>query len=219
MNLDELYRKELPDPNLADPSGLLFLSEGFSPELSIAACMKGIFPWTDDGTVVGWYSPVVRSVITIETAHVPRRVLRYLRTSNYQIKTDHRPKEVIYMCSQIPRSDSEASWITSKFIEHYSNLVDLGYVSSVEVWQDRLLVGGVFGLRIRDVFFGESMFSLVDSASSLAMSYLIEQVQAKELSLIDCQVSSAHLHRFGAVDIPRREFLKVLKTIFDIRLA
>ncbi len=215
MELKELYKNELPDPNLADPSGLLFVSEGFDPALTLTAYMKGVFPWTDDGDIVGWYSPVTRPVITRESAHVPRRIKRYLRTKQYRITVNECPNMVIYQCSQVPRKFSKTSWITERFIRHYDELIDFGYVLSVEVWNHNLLIGGLFGLVLEQVFFGESMFSVADCASNYAFAYLIESLLGKQFVLIDCQVTSDYLTRFGAVEIPRRKYIKLLQEIYN----
>lgn len=198
-----------PDPELADEDGLLAVGGDLSAERLLLAYRNGIFPWYSDDTPVLWYAPHERFVLFPEKVKISSTMRKLLSTEKFRITIDQAFPEVIKACANIPREGEPGTWITSDMQKAYINLFRLGYAHSVEVWENELLVGGLYGVLINDVFCGESMFSKVSNASKAALIWLC---QNKNYSLIDCQVYTSHLESLGAEFISRSIYLGYLKT-------
>lgn len=203
-----------PDPRQAldEPNGLLAAGGDLSPERLIEAYRNGIFPWFDESTPIMWWSPDPRMVIYPGRLHVSRRLARRLRKPDYRVTLDQAFGKVIEACADSSlRPDQGGTWITPEMIEAYTRLHELGFAHSIEVWSDEELIGGLYGLGIGRVFFGESMFSRRRDGSKIAMAWLDAQLRAWGFALMDCQVESPHLYRMGAVELPREDFLALLE--------
>ncbi len=204
-----------PDVNtaLAEPDGLLAASETLSPELVLDAYQQGIFPWYSDGQPVLWWSPDPRCVLYPDHFHVSRSFKRTLNNNPFEIKTNTAFREVMLSCAE-PRTnlkDNEqaGTWITATMLEVYCRLHQSGYAHSVECWHQEKLVGGIYGLLLGDIFFGESMFSRMKDASKTAMHYICNNIKPY---MIDAQVTSRHLQTLGAEEIERQQFVKLLQS-------
>lgn len=202
---------EFPPVELAldEPNGLLAAGGDLTPERIIKAYCQGIFPWYNDDQPILWWSPDPRSVIYPEQLHISRSLAKTLRRNTFQVTLDTAFETVLKACAA-PRQDEHGTWITAEIHVAYTQLYQLGIAHSVEAWQDGKLVGGLYGLAIGRVFFGESMFSLATDASKVAFVKLTQQLQKWGFTLIDCQVSSSHLNSLGAVEIPRQTFISLL---------
>ena len=199
-----------PKPELADEDGLLAVGGDLSAERLVLAYQNGIFPWYSDESPVLWYAPHERFVLFPEKVKISSTMRKLMKTGKFQITFDQAFPEVIRFCANIPREDQPGTWINADMQAAYINLFQLGYAHSVEVWENDLLVGGLYGLHINRVFCGESMFSTVSNASKAALIYLC---QIKDYSLIDCQVYTSHLESLGAEFISRSRYLDYLKAI------
>ena len=191
---------------LAEPDGLLAAGGDLTPEWLLSAYQQGIFPWYEEGQPILWWSPDPRLVLRPEALHVSRSLRKLLRKQTYRVTMDRDFPGVIAACAE-PRRESSGTWITDDMQAAYCRFHEVGYAHSVEVWEGAELVGGLYGVAIGEIFFGESMFSRQTDTSKVAMVYLARQLQCWGYRLIDCQVASPHLRSLGAVEIPRREFL------------
>lgn len=200
-----------PDIDLAlsDPNGLLAAGGDLSPERLLQAYSSGIFPWFEEDQPVLWWSPDPRMVLFPEDLHVSKSLQKTLNKSPYSVTLDKAFAEVIACCAQ-PRGDSPGTWITDEMQAAYTQLFQAGHAHSVEVWLEEDLVGGLYGVALGQLFFGESMFSFENNASKIALVHLVKQLQRWNYKLIDCQVSSEHLESLGAIEISRVEFRQQL---------
>lgn len=194
---------------LREPDGLLALGGDLSPTRLLNAYRQGIFPWYSDGQPILWWSPDPRSILVPDHLHVSRSLRKALRKAPYRITLDQAFDQVIQACSE-PRDYADGTWITAEMLAAYRQLHEIGYAHSVEAWHDNTLVGGLYGLALGRAFFGESMFSRATDASKIAFVHLARQLQNWGFGIIDCQVQSSHLGRFGATNIPRESFLELL---------
>lgn len=200
-----------PSPSLAldDPNGLLAVGGDLSPERILAAYHQGIFPWFNPGDPILWWSPSPRTVIYPHQLHISKSLRKTLSRGTYQVTFDHCFSEVMRACAA-PRDYADGTWISEEIIAGYSALHARGFAHSVEVWQqldtEKKLVGGLYGMALGRVFFGESMFSRADNASKVGFAHLVQQLLAWDFHLIDCQVANDHLFSLGAVEIPREIF-------------
>ena len=201
--------EEFPDVKYATDDGLLALGGDLSPERLLYAYRKGIFPWYNPGEPILWWSPDPRCVIIPQDYRPSRSLKKSIRKENFEFTLDHCFEKVISQCAA-PRAHGPNTWITSDMREAYIGLHDLGHAHSVETWKDDQLVGGLYGICLGQMFFGESMFSTVSDASKAALCFLISKLIEWDFQLIDCQITSAHLLSLGAVEIPRKEFIKRL---------
>ncbi|MDR3089082.1 MAG: leucyl/phenylalanyl-tRNA--protein transferase [Desulfobulbaceae bacterium] len=190
-----------PPPELAEADGLLAIGGDLRPERLVAAYRQGIFPWYSQGGPILWWFISPRLVLYPEELHISRRLGRVLRHTPFQVRFDTAFAEVIGQCATTRRASGQGTWITAAMRLAYGEMRRLGYAHSVECWQGDHLVGGLYGLRLDRVFFGESMFSLVDDASKIAFAALVARAKALGIRLIDCQTTTAHLLRFGAREI------------------
>jgi len=176
------------------------------PELLLRAYAHGLFPMGDDRTgTVRWYSPDPRAHLPLDDVHVPHNLRRRVRQQEFAVTTDTVFDDVIRACA-----DRDRTWITPRIIRAYTRLHDRGYAHSVECWQENTLAGGLYGVALGGAFFGESMFFRVSNASKVALVHLVRQMQAGGFTLLDTQYSTAHLERFGVVEIPRPDYLERL---------
>ena len=196
---------------LREPDGLLAAGGDLSPGRLLHAYRSGIFPWFDDGQPILWWSPDPRCVLRPREFQTSSRMRRTIRSSSAEITINRSFSEVIRFCSG-PRRSEQGTWITADMIEAYETLHEDGWAHSIEVREDDTLVGGLYGLAIGRMFFGESMFSHRPNASKLAMLGLTEILENNAFEMIDCQVVSQHLLTLGAVAIPREEFAAHLQS-------
>lgn len=203
-----------PDIDLAlsDPNGLLAAGGDLSPQRLLQAYSSGIFPWFEEGQPVLWWSPDPRMVLFPEDLRISRSLLKALKKHPYRVTMDKAFPDVIACCAQ-PRGGSPGTWITDAMQAAYTQLFDSGHAHSVEVWREDTLVGGLYGVALGQLFFGESMFSFETNASKIAFVNLVKQLQQWNYKLIDCQVSSEHLESLGAIEISRDEFRRQLQVL------
>lgn len=201
-----------PNPEEADKEGLLAVGGDLSVKRLIHAYRSGIFPWFDDYQPILWWSPDPRMIMFLDDFKVSKSLEKIIHKNKFTITYNTCFREVIRNCSQIKREGQQGTWITSQMQEAYLQLYEIGLATSVEIWLDDELVGGLYGIDLIDkkVFCGESMFSKVSDASKVGFYYLVAKLKAKNYQLIDCQMYTAHLERLGAKEIPRNEFLKYL---------
>jgi len=180
------------------------------PERLLLAYSRGIFPWYSKGQPILWHSPDPRMVLLIEDLTVPRSLRKTLKKSPFDITLDTAFPEVVEACASVPRPDQRGTWITPAMRKAYSELYRLGLAHSAEAWHEKRLVGGLYGVSLGGAFFGESMFTKVADASKLAFVTLVRQLQHWGINLVDCQVYTEHLARFGATEWPRSRYLAAL---------
>ena len=174
----------------------------------LSAYASGWFPMAVAPGEIRWYSPDPRGIIPLDTFHVPRRLARSLRTSGFEIRLDTSFRTVIESCAA--REDADGDWIDGEIVESYCALHALGFAHSVETWQEGVLVGGLYGVALKGAFFGESMFHRVTDASKAALVALVERLRERGHTLLDTQWVTGHLSQFGAAEIPRRRYLRLL---------
>jgi len=202
------------DQALEDPNGLLAAGGDLTPERLVSAYRMGIFPWYSPGEPILWWSPSPRCVITPDELHVSRSMRKRLKKDDYTVQFDKNFAAVIAACSE-PRKGEDGTWITRDIQNAYNQLHQLGIAHSVEVYMDGELVGGLYGLAIGKLFFGESMFSRKRDASKIALIKMVEQLEKWGYALIDCQVSNEHLFSLGAYEISRESFQNYLDKYLD----
>ncbi|MDT8282369.1 MAG: leucyl/phenylalanyl-tRNA--protein transferase [Gammaproteobacteria bacterium] len=211
---------KFPDVNTAldEPDGLLAVSEKLSPELVIQAYRQGIFPWYSDGQPVLWWSPDPRCILYPEKFHISHSFQRALNNTSIEIKTDTVFREVMLACAaprKIKGVSESRTWITDVMLDVYCQLHQQGFAHSIECWDNNRLVGGMYGLILGDIFFGESMFSRQKNASKMSIHYLCKNIKP---FLLDTQVYSEHLASLGAEEIDRNEFTDLITSRQDASL-
>ncbi len=207
MNILRPDNLTFPDHHAANRDGLLALGGDLSVARLLLAYRSGIFPWTDDPLT--WWSPDPRAIFELDRFRPPRRLESKLRHHPYTLTFDHDFEAVIQACAQ-PAEGRESTWISPRFIEAYVNLRREGHAHSVEVWRDRELVGGIYGIAIAGFFAGESMFHRETDTSKIALCHLIAHLRARGFELFDTQVLSPLTARLGAVEIRRADYLERL---------
>ncbi len=212
--LDPEYSFPDVDQAMREPDGLLAAGGDLSPARLLKAYRLGIFPWFSDGQPILWWSPDPRMVLFPEELKISRSLAKVIRQERFKITLDRNLDAVIRACAE-PRADERGTWITEDMIDAYNKLHQLGYAHSVEAWQDDRLVGGLYGIALGQVFFGESMFSRVSNASKVAFAHLAKVLHEKSFQLIDCQVETAHLASLGARNIPRQQFIEIINKHCD----
>lgn len=199
---------------LREPNGLLAAGGDLSSARLLAAYRHGCFPWYQDGQPLLWWSPNPRTVLQPDNLHISRSLRKVLRSDQFSVTFDHNFAEVIRACAA-PRNEEHGTWITNEMQAAYFELYKQGYAHSVEVWQHDKLVGGLYGLAIGKLFFGESMFSRTSNASKVGFVTLVSALKAAGFMLIDCQMPTDHLSSFGAHNITRDDFAEYLAKYLD----
>jgi leucyl/phenylalanyl-tRNA--protein transferase len=194
------------DTALDEPNGLLAAGGDLSPQRIVAAYRRGIFPWFSPGQPILWWSPDPRMVLPTGEFRVSHSLRKRVRRREFEVRVDTAFAEVIRACADTPREGQGGTWITAEMCNAYCTLHERGYAHCVESWQDGRLVGGLYGLHLGRVFFGESMFASVTDASKVAMVHLVGLLRARNVPLIDCQQETPHLASMGARPIPRAKF-------------
>ena len=204
---------------LAEPNGLLCAGGDLSPQRILEAYRNGIFPWYSPGEPILWWSPDPRMVLAPSELKISRSLRRTLRAGSYQVKLDSDFPAVIRACARTRRKGQAGTWISGEMQAAYGSLHELGFAHSVETWLDDKLIGGLYGLAIGKMFYGESMFSHVTDASKIALAHLCRHLDAQGFGLIDCQMNTPHLASLGAREITRGEFIARLRELTAIAPA
>ena len=201
-----------PEVSEASDEGLLAVGGDLSPERLQLAYNSGIFPWYSDGQPILWWSPDPRMVMFPDKLYVSKSLRKTINKGQFSISFNQSFEEVIRNCAEVKRDDQAGTWITDEMIDAYLLLNEMGIAKSVEVWSADKLVGGLYGIDLKDkaVFCGESMFSSMSDASKVALYYLVEDLKARDYNLIDCQMYTDHLASMGAEEISRERFLTYL---------
>lgn len=208
--LEEHERFRFPDPSDATPEGIVGAGGNLSPGVLLSAYSQGVFPWFSEGDPVLWWSPDPRFVILPETLHCSKTMRKVLRQKRFRLTVDSDFGAVIRSCASVPRAHEDGTWITDQMQQAYIRLHELGYAHSVEARLNGELVGGLYGVSLGRVFFGESMFSFQSDASKAAFIPFARYLFSNGFALIDSQVYTGHLSSLGGVEIPRDEFLSRL---------
>lgn len=202
------------DEALTHPNGLLAAGGDLSPGRLLAAYTQGIFPWFNEDEPILWWSPDPRMVLFPDELRVTRSLRKVLRNRAYEVRFDTAYQEVMRGCAA-PRPGQAGTWITPTMIEAYTRLHHLGYAHSVETWVNGELAGGLYGVAIGGMFYGESMFTRVRDASKIALVHLVWQLRRWGFGLIDCQMKTAHLASLGAREIPRADFVRRVRELIE----
>lgn len=204
-----------PPVEQALPDGLLAIGGDLSTERLLLAYRNGIFPWFDDDIPM-WWSPDPRFVLYPEELKVSKSMKQLLKREAFCFKTSTNFEQVITNCQQQPRKDQDGTWITNDIVTAYMKLHQLGYAHSAEAWQGNTLVGGLYGIRMGNAFFGESMFSHQSNASKYAFIKYVQLLKEEGVQLIDCQVHTSHLESLGARMIPRESFISQISELINL---
>ncbi len=199
-----------PHPNLAEEDGLLAIGGDLSKERLLLAYGSGIFPWYSEGYPIMWFSPDPRLIIELGEVHASKRLMKTIRSGAFEVRFDTAFEEVMRLCAETDRRGQTGTWITGDMLRAYADLHHDGYAHSVETYQDGELVGGLYGLSLGGVFFGESMFHIVRDASKVALYHLERFLVANDFDFIDSQVPNSHMRSLGGREISRDEFLSRL---------
>jgi leucyl/phenylalanyl-tRNA--protein transferase len=198
------------DQALRDPPGLLAAGGDLHPARLLAAYERGVFPWYSAQQPILWWSPDPRMVLFPNEFNVSHSLRKTLRSGRYTTRVDHAFAETIRGCAA-PRRSGPETWLNAEMIGAYEQLFALGFGHSIETYRENRLVGGLYGIRLGSVFFGESMFSRENDASKVAMARLVEECRARDIQVIDCQVASSHLASLGAREVSRSDFVALLR--------
>ena len=204
---DKLY---FPDPNTADPEGLVAIGGDLSVDRLLLAYRMGIFPWYSEEEPICWWSPDPRFVLFPSELKISSSMRTVLNKGDFKFTINRRFEEVIRNCKNALRYGEPGSWINDEIISSYLQLHEMGYAHSAEAWRDGKLVGGLYGVRLGKIFFGESMFSNESNASKFAFIHYVDLLKREGVSLIDCQVYTQHLETLGARMIVRDEFINLI---------
>src|SRR5262249_2666878 len=205
-----------PSDALTEPNGLLAAGGDLKPERLLAAYRRGIFPWYEEGQPIPWWGPDPRARLRPDGVKVSRSLRRSLIKGGFELRIDHAFRAVVAACAE-PRRYTDSTWITPDMAAAYARLHELGWAHSFESWRDGELVGGLYGVAIGRVFFGESLCARPTEASKVALVRLAEHLRARSFELVDCQVASAHVASLGASSISRAAFLSLLDRYCDPR--
>ncbi len=199
-----------PDVGEAGPDGLLAIGGDLTPERLLRAYEEGIFPWYGPGDPILWWSPDPRCVLPLDALHVPRRLMRTVRAKTFEVRLDTAFANVLEQCAATPRPGQGGTWLVPEMRAAYTRLHHLGHAHSVEAWYGGRLVGGLYGVALGGGFFGESMFHAMPDASKVAFVWLARLLVSWGFRFVDCQQTTSHMLRFGAVEMPRTDFLACL---------
>jgi leucyl/phenylalanyl-tRNA--protein transferase len=205
-----------PSPDLADDNGLLAVGGDLSKPRLLLAYSKGIFPWYSEGDPILWWSPDPRMILVPSKFKYSRSLKQKIKKDSYKVTMDSAFESVIMHCASVHNKSDGATWITDEMMEAYIQLHRSGVAHSVETWLDDKLVGGLYGISLGSAFFGESMFAKKSDASKVAFVFLIQQLQKWEFTLIDCQITTAHLKTFGAHEVSRKKFMTLLESALTV---
>ena len=200
---------------LLEPNGLLAAGGDLSPERLLAAYRSGIFPWYNEGEPILWWSPDPRMVLFPDELKISRSLAKRLKNPDYKVRFDTAFREVMLACASAQRRGQAGTWITEDIINGYCKLHELGFAHSAETWINGKLVGGLYGVAIGKMFYGESMFHHVTDASKIAFVHLVQRLQQQGFGMIDCQMKTPHLASLGAREIPRSEFSQKLAELVN----
>ena len=212
--LDDQYPSLIPDPEKADENGMVAVSETLGTERLIAAYQKGIFPWMkmeQEPNYWCWFSPEPRMVLKPSNLKISRSLKKVLLSESFEIRIDDTFEDTMRSCAKSPRPGQESTWIEEDMIRDYTKLHELGITHSIEAFLEGKKVGGLYGLAMGKMFFGESMFHIVPEASKICLAHLAQLSCKYGIELIDCQAHTPHLEKMGAGEIPRNEFFGQLK--------
>ena len=204
-----------PSPEFADDDGLLAVGGDLSPARLILAYSQGIFPWFSQGDPILWWSPAPRLALFPAEFHLPRRLKRTINSGVFTVTADTAFAEVIAGCATASGRVKNGTWITPEMQQAYCRLHELGFAHSIECWRDGELAGGLYGVGLDRIFFGESMFTRVTDASKTALAALAQMALQRGIAMIDCQMTTDHLLRFGTREISREEFQAQLEAHID----
>ncbi|MCL2458274.1 MAG: leucyl/phenylalanyl-tRNA--protein transferase [Desulfobulbus sp.] len=204
-----------PSPEFAEADGLLAIGGDLHPARLIAAYSMGIFPWFSEGDPILWWSPAPRLVLYPSEFHLPKRLERLLKSDAFTVSADTAFAEVVAGCATAPRRLENGTWITAEMQQAYIRLHQLGFAHSIECWRDGQLAGGLYGVCLDRIFFGESMFTRISDASKVALAALVEHALHQGIALIDCQMTTDHLLRFGARELSQKAFQAQLGACID----
>ena len=200
-----------PNVETSSQDGIVAIGGDLSSERLILAYKSGIFPWYNEGEPIIWYSPDPRMVLFPKKLRISKSMQQIIRKDIFIVTFNQNFKEVISQCKSKERKGQAGTWITNEMQKAYIKLHELGIAKSVEVWKDKELVGGLYGIDLGNVFCGESMFSHISNASKVAFIYLTQKLEKENYKIIDCQVYNAHLASLGAEEISRNNFIKFLQ--------
>ncbi len=206
-----------PSPELAEEDGLLAVGGDLSVERLLAAYSVGIFPWYSDDSPILWWSPDPRLVLIPGDLRVSRSLRQTIKKGTYRTTFDHAFERVMRSCGEMRRKDEAGTWITEEMIGAYCRLHEKGFAHSVESWAGDELAGGLYGVALGGVFYGESMFAGKSDASKVAFVKLVRQLAEWKFRIIDCQVKTLHLMSLGAKEVPRSEFLKIVRKALKVQ--
>ncbi|MHA7835665.1 MAG: leucyl/phenylalanyl-tRNA--protein transferase [Algiphilus sp.] len=192
---------------LRDPNGLLAIGGDLSTARLLRAYREGIFPWFNPDEPILWWSPDPRTVLPTHAMHVSRSLRRAIRREDYAVCFNSAPDAVLDACAA-PRAPGQGTWLGLQMRKAYRNLFEVGAMKTVEIWREGRMIGGVYGVAIGRMFFGESMFSTADNGSKIALYWLCQFMDAHDMPVLDCQVGSPHLQSLGAVEMPRTQFIE-----------
>jgi leucyl/phenylalanyl-tRNA---protein transferase len=209
FRLDQRLR--FPSPELAEKGGLLAVGGDLRPERLVLAYAQGIFPWYNEDTPILWHSPDPRMVLRAGEIQVGRSLAKTIRRGTYEVRLDTAFRSVVEACAEAPRPGQDGTWIMPEMMDAYTELHRRGVAHSAEAWLDGELAGGLYGVSLGAAFFGESMFARAPDASKVAFVTLVRQLARWGIDLVDCQVHTDHLARFGASEWPRPRFLAALE--------
>ncbi len=213
MNIFPLspYNLIFPDPALASDEGILAYGGDLSVNRIMQGYSKGIFPWFNENDPILWWSPNPRFILKIEDLHISKSLQKTIKKDIFEVRFNTNFEQVIQECAKAKRPDQEGTWITTNMIEAYCNLHEAGFAHSFETYFEGTLVGGGYGVVIGDIFCGESMFALKNDASKVAFVALVQRLKKNGFSVIDSQIYTDYLASFGAKEIPRDEYLDIVK--------
>jgi leucyl/phenylalanyl-tRNA--protein transferase len=204
-----------PSPRFAGKDGLLAIGGDLSEKRLLLAYRMGIFPWFSDDQPILWWSPDPRLVLYPDEIRISKSLKKVIKKNVFHLTMDTAFEEVINACAQVPRADDQGTWIVKDMIDGYCRLHESGFAHSVEAWYKGKLAGGLYGISLGKSFFGESMFTYMSNASKVAFVALVDYLRELSFDMIDCQIATAHLIRFGAIEISRDRFLDELEQSLD----
>ncbi len=208
------HRLVFPPVHLAE-DGLLAIGGDLTPERLMLAYSKGIFAWYGENLPILWHSPDPRMIMTTRDLVVGKSLKKSIRRQPYTLRMDTAFLQVLEGCAGSPRPGQTGTWLIPEMVEAYQKLFDLGFAHSIEAWQGDTLMGGLYGVSLGAAFFGESMFTRAPDASKIAYVAIVRQLDDWGIGLIDCQVHTEHLERFGAYEVTRAHYLEILQVALD----